>query len=102
MIEEGLEFQLVKMLSWTMFVKTMSLKWETRSFKLIWLFFLLVLEYDVILSLGLLIDSGLNTWYIRFFSYNRVSLKSKKQMIAAKSNVETEYRAGAHTSCELT
>ena len=50
---------------------------------------------------GSLSDRKSTTGYFTFLVGNLITWKSKKQTVAAKSSTEVEYRAMAHTSCEL-
>ncbi len=43
-----------------------------------------------------------NTGYCTFIGGNLVTWRSKKQSVVARSSTEAEYRAMAHTTCELT
>ena len=50
---------------------------------------------------GSLSDRKSTIGYCTFLGGNLITWKSKKQTIVAKSIIEAEYRAMAHTSCEL-
>jgi hypothetical protein len=47
-------------------------------------------------------DRKSTTGYCTFIGGNLVTWRSKKQSVVARSNAEAEYRAMAHTTCELT
>uniref|UniRef100_A0A2N9GBD9 Integrase catalytic domain-containing protein n=1 Tax=Fagus sylvatica TaxID=28930 RepID=A0A2N9GBD9_FAGSY len=47
-------------------------------------------------------DRKSTTGYCTFIGGNLVTWRSKKQSVVARSSVEAEYRAMAHTTCELT
>ena len=42
------------------------------------------------------------TGYCTFIGGNLLTRRSKKQSVVTRSNTEAEYRAMAHTTCELT
>ena len=46
-------------------------------------------------------DRKSTTGYCTFLGGNLITWRSKKQTVVAKSSAKAEYRAMAHTSCEL-
>lgn len=62
---------------------------------------LLVSAYEDADWAGSPTDRRSTTGYCTFLGGNLVTCKSKKQTVVARSSAEAEYRAMAHTACEL-
>ena len=57
--------------------------------------------YTNVDQVGSLLDRKSTTRYCTFLGGNLITWRSKKQIVVARSSAKAEYRAMAHTSCEL-